>query len=59
MKFKSISQTVPQSVQVLFKVTWETDIYHIVGYRTKYEYLSSETRKPIKGIIIGWTEITD
>ena len=26
MKFKSISQTVPQSVQVLFKVKWETDL---------------------------------
>ena len=25
MKFKSISQTVPQSVQVLFRVKWKTD----------------------------------
>ena len=37
MKFKPISQIVPQSVQVLFRVKWETDMYHIVGYRMGYE----------------------
>ena len=59
MKFKSISQTVPQSVQVLFRVKWETDMYHIVGYRIGYEYLSSETKKPIKGVVVSWAEIID
>ena len=45
MKFKSISQTVPQSVQVLFKVKWETDMYQALqdgGGMWFYNYIQQE-----------------
>ena len=45
MKFKSISQTVPQSVQVLFRVKWETDMYQALqdgGGMWFYNYIQQE-----------------
>ena len=48
------TSTPPTSIPLLCRVQWENEIFYIVAFYTGTEYISPETKKPVKGTVTGW-----
>ena len=57
MKIALKTKTPPTSVNLVCKVQWENEVYFIVAFYTGTEYISPETRKVVKGTVVGWESI--
>ena len=51
------TSTPPTSIPLLCKVQWEDEIFYIVAFYNGREYISPETRKVVKGTVVGWESI--
>ena len=54
MKLHLKTSTPPTSIPLLCRGQWENEIFYIVAFYTGTEYISPETKKPVKGTVTGW-----
>ena len=47
----------PTSIPLLCRVQWEDEIFYIVAFYNGKEYVSPETRRVVKGTVVGWESI--
>lgn len=47
----------PKSVSLLCRVQWENEFFYIVAFYNGKEYVSPETRRVVKGTVVGWDSI--
>ena len=57
MKIALKTKTPPTSVNLVCKVQWENEVYFIVAFYNGKEYVSPETRRVVKGTVVGWESI--
>ena len=57
MKINFKTKSPPTSVSLLCKVQWENEVYFIVAFYNGKEYVSPETRRVVKGTVVGWESI--
>lgn len=58
MKLNLKTSIPPTSAPLLCRVQWEDETFYIVAFYTGTEFINPETRKPVKGEVIGWERLS-